>query len=104
MLHFTWNSLWGLKEAFLQEYTFMAIYCQEIIIFEFQLVLFVFSLVLGDPFMVSPPTPLLKRGRHFSKKYFSWGTDFVGKIYKGVVLHGETNDQIIPRGRRLTNQ
>ena len=79
----------------------MAIYCQEIIIFEFQLVPFVFSLMLGDLFMVSPPTPLLKTGRLFSKKYFSWGTNFVGEIYKGIVLHGEINDQIIPRGRRL---
>ena len=79
MLHFTWNSLWGLKETSLQKYTVMAIYCQEIIIFEFQLVPFVFSLMLGDPFMVSPPprTPI-ERETFFQKILFI-GDKFCGE-------------------------
>ena len=56
-------------------------------IFEFQLVLLAFSLILGDTFMVSPHPQV----------YFSWRTNLVGKIYRGIVLNGGTNDHIIPR-------
>ena len=37
----------------------------------------------------------------FLQKFFLWGTHFVGKIYRGIVLHGRTNDQIIPRGKEF---
>ena len=49
--------------------------------FEFQLVPFAFSVILGDHFMVNG-------GEFFQKKYFYVGTNFVGKIYRGIVLHG----------------
>ena len=48
-------------------------------IFEFQLVN-----------LLSPP-----------KVCFSWGTNFMGKIYREVVLHAGTNDHIIPRGKEF---
>ena len=35
--------------------------------------------------MMLPPAP---------KVCFSWGTNFVGKIYRGIVLHGGTNHHI----------
>ena len=50
-----------------------------IYIFELELVLFASSLILGDPFMMLPPAP---------KVCFSWGTNFVGKIYRGIALNG----------------
>ena len=58
-------------------------------IFEFQLVnFFSFSLILGDPLMVSPPPPppwKYGNGGLFSKKYFSWGqillVKFIGKLF-----------------------
>ena len=70
-------------------------------IFEFQLVTFAFSLILGDPFMVSPPP--LKYGERdfFLKNAFHGRTNFVGKAYKGIVLHGGTNDLIMPRGKEF---
>ena len=43
--------------------------------------------------MMSPPPP---------KVCFSWGKNFAGKIYRGIVLHGETNDHIIPRGKEFS--
>ena len=69
------------------------------LIFEFQLVPFAFSLILGEPFMVSPPPPKEWGGGLFSKKCFSGGKNFMGKIYRGIALHGGINDQIIPRGK-----
>ena len=63
-------------------------------IFEFQLVLFAFSLYFGRPFYrVSFPTP--------PKVCFSWGTNFARKIYRRIVLHGVNNDHIIPRGKEF---
>ena len=34
---------------------------------------------------------------------FMW-TNFVGKIYREIVLHGATNDQVIPWGRGFRNK
>ena len=67
-------------------------------IFEFQLVFFAFSLVFGDPFRLStpPPPPLSSL-----KVCFLWGTNFVGKIYREIVLHGGTDDHIIPSGKEF---
>ena len=49
--------------------------------------------------MVSPSPSHLKRwATFFQKNVFDWGTNFVGKICRGIVLHGETNDQIIRLG------
>ena len=64
-------------------------------IFESQLVPFAFSLILGDPFMVSLSFPLnYGTGGLFSKKNaFYWRTNFAGKIYREIVLHAGTNDQ-----------
>ena len=47
--------------------------------------------------MVSTPSPSsLKRVRtFFSKKYFSYVCE--GKFVGGIVLHGGTNDQVIPK-------
>ena len=33
------------------------------------------------------------RGDFSLKNAFHWGTNFVGKIYREIVLHGGTNDQ-----------
>ena len=33
------------------------------------------------------------RGDFFPKNAFYWGTNFEGKIYGEIVLHGGTNDQ-----------
>ena len=33
------------------------------------------------------------KGDFFPKTFFHWGTNFVGKIYREIVLHGITNDQ-----------
>ena len=58
--------------------------------FEFELVPFDFSLILGNPFTVSPPP-----------KIWSWG-DFVGQVYGGIVLHGGgANDHITSRGKEF---
>ena len=35
----------------------------------------------------------MRKGDFFSKTCFSLGTNFVGKLYKEIVLHGGTNDQ-----------
>ena len=51
-------------------------------IFEFPLVPFSFSFILGDSFMVSPPPYEVwgkGRGNFFSKKFFSWGDKFYGE-------------------------
>ena len=60
-------------------------------IFEFQLVPIAFSLILGDPFMV-------KGGDFFLKNAFYVWTNFVTKIYRGIVIHGGTNDQSKGKG------
>ena len=49
--------------------------------FEFQLVPFAFSLTLGGPFMVKG------EGDFFKKNPFYVGTNIMGKIYRGIVLH-----------------
>ena len=41
--------------------------------FEFQLVPFAFSLIMGDPFMVSPSPRKYGEGQFFSNECFSWG-------------------------------
>ena len=38
------------------------------------------------------------REEFFPRKDFHEGTNFGGKIYGGIVLHGETNDQTMQRG------
>ena len=35
----------------------------------------------------------MERGDFFPKSAFHWGTNFVGKIYRDIVLHRGTNDQ-----------
>ena len=47
----------------------------------------------------------MRRGDYFCKKCFTWGTNFVAKIYWGIVLRGgggRLNDQTISRGRSFT--
>ena len=72
-------------------------------IFEFQLVLFPFSLILGNPFMVSPSPLKYGRGDYFPKMLFMWGggANFVGEIYRVIVLHEETSDQKLLRGKEF---
>ena len=50
--------------------------------------------------MVSLP-PKVWGGGTFSKKCFSWGTNFGVKTYREIVLHEGTNDQMIPRGKEF---
>ena len=38
--------------------------------------------------MVSPSLLIMGKGDFFPKNYFHWGTNFVGKIYREIVLHG----------------
>ena len=45
--------------------------------------------------------PKLWEGDFSPKNAFHGGTNFVGKIYRGIVLFGRTNDQIIPRGKQF---
>ena len=75
MLYFIWNSLCCLKETSLQKCTVMATYCQEIIIFEFQLAPLL-SVLFWETFSWCLP---LKRRGSFSKKYFSWGLKLCGE-------------------------
>ena len=63
-------------------------------IFEFQLAPFPFSLILGDLFMV-------KEWNFFQKNDFHVEKNFVGKMYREIVLHGGTNDQIVLRGKEF---
>ena len=43
------------------------------------------------------------RCQFFSKKAFHERTNIFGQIYVGFVLHGGTNDQIMPEEESLTN-
>ena len=68
--------------------------------FEFRLVPFAFSLILRPPLMLSqppPPPPPVKYGK---------GKLFFKIVFKGeanFVLHGGSNDQIMPRrGERVS--
>ena len=66
-------------------------------IFEFQLVPFAFSLILGGLFVVSPPPPKVWGGGTFFKKKL-----VMGKKFSGVNLWGDcstwgTNDEIMLR-------
>ena len=73
-------------------------------IFEFELVPFYFSLILGDSFMMSPPShEVWGKGREnfFLKNSFHGAINFMGKIYSGIVLHFGTNDHNIPRGEKV---
>ena len=70
-------------------------------IFEFQLVPFTFSLILGDRYMMSPHPLKYGEERFFSRKCFSWGKNYLGKIYREIVLHGGSNDQNIPRKKKF---
>ena len=76
MLYFTWNSLCcPSRNVQLCQYI-----AKGLCIFEFQLVSFAFRLIFGDPFIVFPsPT---------QKKNFHGTTNFVGQIYRGIVLNG----------------
>ena len=56
-------------------------------IFEFQIVYFAFSLILGDPFMVSPSLLKNKDGRPFSKKDFSWGNKILRRKFVGGLFY-----------------
>ena len=71
-------------------------------IFEFQLVPFPFSFILGDPFMVFLSPLKYGEGELFPKNTFHGETNFVGNIYRWIVLHGRTNYQNIPMGRSFT--
>ena len=66
-------------------------------IFESQLVPFAFSPIFGDPFMVSPLLLKYEEGRLFFQKMPFMG----GQIYEGIVLHGQTNDQVIRREKEF---
>ena len=73
-------------------------------IVEFQLVPFAFSLILGDLFMTSPPSPKVwGRGTFFQEKLFMGEQIFFGgaNLWGGIVLHGRTTDQIMPRGEEF---
>ena len=72
------------------------VYVLQMYIFEFQLNSFAFSIILRDPFMMSPSPLMYGEGELFSKKNFFLGTNFVGKIYSRIALHVGTNDQNIP--------
>ena len=37
----------------------------------------------------------------FPENYFHGGTYFVGKIYRAIVLHEGTNNQIMPKGKEF---
>ena len=53
---------------------------------------------------MSPPPPESTEygeGEFFPKNAFHGGTNFVGEIYSGFVLHVGTNDQNIPRGKEF---
>ena len=53
-------------------------------IVEFQLVPFAFSLILGDPFMASPPSPKVwGRGTFFQEKLFMGEQILGGKFIGG---------------------
>ena len=72
--------------------------------FEFQQVPFAFSLILGDSFMVSPPLTKVwgnRRRDFFPKDAFHGGTNFVKKIYSGIVVHMGNDDQNILRGKEF---
>ena len=51
--------------------------------------------------MVSPSPLKYGQEKIFQKIIFT-GTNFVRKIYRGIVLHGGNNDKNIPRGKRFT--
>ena len=65
-------------------------------IFQFQLVPFVFTLISGDPFIMTPPPKV--SNDFFFKKNLAWEDKHFGcKLMEGA-LHWET-DQIMARGR-----
>ena len=70
-------------------------------VFKFQLVPFAFGLILGDPSMVSPCPLKYRKGDFFPKNKFHGEKILRGKFYRGIFLHGGTNDQFIPRGKEL---
>ena len=47
--------------------------------------------------MVSPLPLKYVAEEYFSKNCLSWGTNFLSNVYRGIVLHCGTNDQMIPK-------
>ena len=73
-------------------------------IVEFQLVPFAFSLILGDPFMASPPSPKVwGRGTFFQEKLFMGEQILGGKFIGGGLLYmGELLIRSCQEGRSFT--
>ena len=72
--------------------------------FQFQLVPFAFSLILGDSFMVSPSrTKVWSNGKRdfFPKNAFHGETNFVKKIYSRIIVHVGTDDPNILREKEF---
>ena len=65
--------------------------------FELQLVPFVFSLILGDPLIVSLP-----QSKNFHGRIFFFFFLEVGINLWGIVLHSGTTDRIMPRKGRVS--
>ena len=91
--------MWTLKEISLQKMCsygniFPITYLSYI--FEFQLVAF-----LSISWCLFCPHLKYGEGDFFPKNAFNGETKFVEEIYIGIVLHGGTNDPIIPRGKEL---
>ena len=101
MHYFTWNSLCCLKETSLQKYAISLPRNYLSFIFEFQL-LFPFSLILGDPFMVLPKYGKGGGGRLLPINAFHGGKNFVCKIYREIVLHGGLMIRSYPGQRSFT--
>ena len=89
-LRLTWDSLYCSKETFLP---FTCIWVSTSS--------FCFQSYFRRPFYGVSPFLMYGEGELFSKKYFSRETKFEGKIYKGIVLHGGTNEKVISRGKEL---
>ena len=99
MLYFIWNSLCCLKETSLQKWTVMATYCQEIIIFEFQLVPLL-SVLFWETF--SWCLPPKKKGVFFQKILFLGTQALWGKFIGGLVYMGGLMIRSYQGGRSFT--
>ena len=81
-----WNSLCCRKRPSKNAQLWQYLDMKLSFIFKFPLVLFAFSLILGDPFIVSPPLKYGK-GRLFPQKRFSRGGKFMGVLlYMGGLM------------------
>lgn len=57
------------------------------------------QIIVGGNVVSPPPPPIDSVEGCFSKKSFSWGTNIFVQISREFVLHLETNDQIMSRGK-----